>query len=41
MLPLPGIDGSKVWAWNKPLYVAVFIASIALAFGAMPLLRPA
>jgi Zn-dependent protease len=41
MLPLPGIDGSKVWAWNKPLYVAVFIASIALAFGAMPFLRPA
>jgi Zn-dependent protease len=34
MLPLPGIDGSKVWAWTKPLYIAVFIASIALAFGA-------
>jgi Zn-dependent protease len=34
MLPLPGIDGSKVWAWNKAVYIIVFVASIALAFGA-------
>jgi Zn-dependent protease len=34
LLPLPGIDGSKVWAWNKAVYVVVFVASIVLAFGA-------
>jgi Zn-dependent protease len=34
MLPLPGIDGSKVWAWNKAVYIIVLVASIALAFGA-------
>ncbi len=39
MLPLPGIDGSKVWEWNKPAYVLVFAASILLAFGAGMLVR--
>jgi Zn-dependent protease len=34
MLPLPGIDGSKVWAWNKAVYIIVLVASIVLAFGA-------
>ena len=34
MLPLPGIDGSKVLAWNKVVYFIVLIAGIALAFGA-------
>lgn len=34
MLPLPGIDGSKVLAWNKAVFAVVFIASIVLAFGA-------
>ncbi len=34
MLPLPGIDGSKVWLWNKAVYIIVFIVSIVLAFGA-------
>lgn len=34
LLPLPGIDGSKVLAWNKWVYAVTFIASIVLAFGA-------
>ncbi len=34
LLPFPGIDGSKVFAWNRVLYTIVFIASIILAFGA-------
>jgi Zn-dependent protease len=34
LLPLPGIDGSKVLAWNKMIYAITFIASILLAFGA-------
>lgn len=34
LLPLPGIDGSKVLAWNKWVYAITFIASIVLAFGA-------
>jgi Zn-dependent protease len=34
MLPFPGIDGSKVLAWNKAVYATVLIASILLAFGA-------
>jgi Zn-dependent protease len=34
LLPLPGIDGSKVLAWNKAVYGTVFAASIALSFGA-------
>lgn len=34
MLPLPGIDGSKVLAWNKPAYAITLILSIVLAFGA-------
>lgn len=34
MLPFPGIDGSKVWLWNKAVYIIVFVVSIVLAFGA-------
>lgn len=34
MLPFPGIDGSKVLAWNKAVYAVVLVASILLAFGA-------
>lgn len=34
MLPLPGIDGSKVWEWNKAVYAGVFLLSILLAFSA-------
>jgi Zn-dependent protease len=34
LLPIPGIDGSKVLAWNKGVYAVTFIASIVLAFGA-------
>lgn len=39
LLPLPGIDGSKVWAWNKAVYIAVFVLSIVLAFGAGAIVR--
>ena len=34
MLPFPGIDGSKVWKWNKAAYIILFLLSIVLAFGA-------
>lgn len=34
MLPFPGMDGSKVLAWNKIVYAIVLVASIVLAFGA-------
>ncbi len=39
MLPLPGIDGSKVWAWNKVVYVVVFLISIILAFSSTTLIN--
>ena len=39
LLPLPGIDGSKVFAWNKGVYAAVFVLSIVLAFGAGTIVR--
>ncbi len=39
MLPLPGIDGSKVWAWNKIVYMIVFLASIFLAFSSATLIK--
>jgi Zn-dependent protease len=39
MLPLPGIDGSKVWMWNKTLYLVVFVASIFLAFSSTKLIN--
>jgi Zn-dependent protease len=39
LLPLPGIDGSKVLAWNKGVYAVTFIASILLSFGAGLLVR--
>jgi Zn-dependent protease len=34
LLPFPGIDGSKVLAWNKAVYAITLILSIVLAFGA-------
>ncbi|MEM4240313.1 MAG: hypothetical protein QXK08_03925, partial [Candidatus Woesearchaeota archaeon] len=39
MLPLPGIDGSKVLAWNKAVYVIVFLVSIFLAFSSTTLIK--
>lgn len=33
LLPLPGIDGSKVLAWNKLVYATALLASIILSFG--------
>jgi Zn-dependent protease len=34
LIPFPGIDGSKVLAWNKAVYAAALVASILLVFGA-------
>ena len=30
MVPIPPLDGSKVWAWNKPLYVVSMAAAVSL-----------
>jgi Zn-dependent protease len=30
LLPIPPFDGSKVWAWNKPLYIATMAAAASL-----------
>lgn len=30
MVPIPPLDGSKVWAWNKPVYVASMAAAVSL-----------
>ena len=30
MLPIPPLDGSKVWAWNKPLYIVSMAAAASL-----------
>lgn len=30
LLPVSPLDGSKVWAWNKPLYVAVMALAASL-----------
>ncbi len=27
MIPIPPLDGSKVWAWNRPVYIAVLVAA--------------
>lgn len=35
LLPFPGIDGSKVLAWNKPVYGVSLVLSIALVFAVM------
>ena len=32
LLPFPGIDGSKVLAWSKPIYGASLVLSIVLLF---------
>lgn len=30
LLPVPPLDGSKVWAWNKPLYVVAMAAAASM-----------
>jgi Zn-dependent protease len=30
LVPVPPLDGSKVWAWNKPLYVVSMAAAASL-----------
>lgn len=30
MIPVPPIDGSKVWRWNKPLWVGLFAVFLGL-----------
>lgn len=30
LLPIPPLDGSKVWRWNMPLYLAMLVASVLL-----------
>ena len=30
MVPVPPLDGSKVWAWNKPVYVVSMAAAVSL-----------
>lgn len=30
LLPVPPLDGSKVWAWNKQVYVAAMAAAVSL-----------
>ncbi|MGQ9587395.1 MAG: site-2 protease family protein [Thermoplasmata archaeon] len=35
LIPVPPLDGSKVWAWNKPVFVTVLVAAgllLVLAF---------
>lgn len=39
LIPLPGIDGSKVLEWNKGVYALALIISIILAFGAGTVLQ--
>jgi len=36
LIPIPPLDGSKVWRWNKPLWIGlfmVFIGLLAVFFG--------
>lgn len=30
LLPVPPLDGSKIWAWNKPLYIVSMAAAASL-----------
>lgn len=30
LVPVPPLDGSKVWAWSKPVYVAAMAAAVSL-----------
>lgn len=33
LLPIPPLDGSKIWPWNAPLYVVAFaVAALELAY---------
>lgn len=34
LLPIPAFDGLKVWAWNKPVYIAALLASGLLVYSA-------
>jgi len=34
LLPIPAFDGRKVWAWNKPLYIASLLAAGLLVYSA-------
>lgn len=34
LLPIPAFDGLKVWAWNKPLYIASLLAAGLLVYSA-------
>ena len=37
MLPIPPLDGSKILAWNKPVFVAVILVIFILFVSIMPL----
>ena len=28
LLPIPPLDGSKIWQWNMPVYVAALLAAV-------------
>lgn len=30
MIPIPGFDGEKIFAWNKPIYFTIVLLSLAL-----------
>lgn len=34
LLPIPAFDGLKVWAWNKPVYIAALLAAGLLIYSA-------
>ncbi len=33
MIPFMGLDGSKVWPWNRAVYLSTVIIALALVFG--------
>ncbi len=37
LLPIPPLDGSKIWKWNIPLYIILLATSVAMYF-ALPYL---
>jgi Zn-dependent protease len=36
MIPLMPLDGAKVWAWNKAIYVGVVAVALALIYVTLP-----
>jgi len=32
LLPIPPLDGSKIWRWNLPLYIVLMAAAVAMYF---------